>query len=144
MPTGRRWRRSTASPRRHAHRERPVCDGGLAPDICRASARARGADQAGTGEGIAMATTQSVIDGAISLARSRRQQDLDDLIEELSIPSISTLPERREDCLRNARWLRDRFEKMGMQAQIVDVLDGGLPVVVADWNGAPGDRKSVV
>ena len=85
-----------------------------------------------------MATTQSVIDGAISLARSRRQQDLDDLIEELSIPSISTLPERREDCLRNARWLRDRFEKMGMQAQIVDVLDGGLPVVVADWNGAPG------
>jgi acetylornithine deacetylase/succinyl-diaminopimelate desuccinylase-like protein len=89
-----------------------------------------------------MATTKSVLDAAISLAKSRRQHDLDDLIEELSIPSISTLPERHEDCLRNARWLRDRFEKMGMQTQIVDVQPvehgGALPVVVADWQGAPG------
>src|SRR5919201_432100 len=85
-----------------------------------------------------MATTQSVLDGAVSLARSRRQQDLDDLVEELRIPSISTLPERREDCLRNARWLRDRFDALGMQTDIVDVREGGLPVVVADWNQLPG------
>ena len=87
-----------------------------------------------------MATTQSTLDAAIALAQSRRKRDLDDLIDELSIPSISTLPERREDCLRNARWLRDRFQKLGMQTQIVDVRDGGLPVVVADWQDAP--RKS--
>jgi acetylornithine deacetylase/succinyl-diaminopimelate desuccinylase-like protein len=85
-----------------------------------------------------MATTQSTLDAAIALAQSRRRQDLDDLIEELSIPSISTLPERREDCLRAARWLRDRFQAVGMEAQLVDVREGGLPVVVADWNGASG------
>ena len=85
-----------------------------------------------------MATTQTTLDAAIALAQSRRKQDLDDLIEELRIPSISTLPERRDDCLRNARWLRDRFDAMGMQAQIVDVHAGGLPVVVADWHGAAG------
>ena len=66
-----------------------------------------------------MATTHSTLEAAIGLARDRRKQDLDDLIEELSIPSISTLPERREDCLRAARWLRDRFTKMGMQSHIV-------------------------
>jgi acetylornithine deacetylase/succinyl-diaminopimelate desuccinylase-like protein len=85
-----------------------------------------------------MATTQSVLDGALALARSRRQQDLDDLVEELTMPSISTLPERREDCLRNARWLRDRFAALGMQTDIVDVREGGLPVVIADWNKLPG------
>ena len=85
-----------------------------------------------------MATTQSTLSAAVELARSRRKQDLDHLVEELRIPSISTLPERREDCLRAARWLRDRFQKMGMQSHLVDVRPGGLPVVVADWQGAPG------
>ena len=85
-----------------------------------------------------MATTQSVLEAAIALAQTRRKADLDDLIEELSIPSISTDPQHRGDCLRNARWLRDRFEAMGMKARMVDVLEGGLPVVVADWQGHPG------
>jgi acetylornithine deacetylase/succinyl-diaminopimelate desuccinylase-like protein len=56
----------------------------------------------------------------------------------LRIPSVSTLPERREDCLRNARWLRDRLKGLGFETEIVDVMDKGLPVVVADWNGRPG------
>ena len=85
-----------------------------------------------------MATTQSVRDAAVALARSRRDADLDDLIEELRIPSISTLPERREDCLRNARWLADRFTSVSMSVQVVDVVAGGLPVVIADWQGRPG------
>jgi acetylornithine deacetylase/succinyl-diaminopimelate desuccinylase-like protein len=85
-----------------------------------------------------MATTHALMDQALSLARTGRDADLADLVEELRIPSISTLPERREDCLRNARWLRDRFDRLGMTTDIVDVIDGGLPVVVADWNGAPG------
>jgi acetylornithine deacetylase/succinyl-diaminopimelate desuccinylase-like protein len=85
-----------------------------------------------------MATTQSVLDAAVALAQSRRKADLDDLVEELRIPSISTLPERREDCLRNARWLRDRFAAMDMKTEIVDVREAGLPVVVAEWNARPG------
>src|SRR5436189_28937 len=39
---------------------------------------------------------------------------------------------RDQDCRRNARWLRERFSAMGMDAQIVDVLQNKLPVVVAD------------
>jgi len=39
---------------------------------------------------------------ALSRAAAARDADLADLIEELRIPSISTLPERRADCLRNA------------------------------------------
>jgi len=85
-----------------------------------------------------MATTQSLQEAALALAHSRREADLDDLVEELRIPSISTLSERREDCLRNARWLRDRFAAMKMKTEIVDVRPGGLPVVMAEWNELPG------
>jgi acetylornithine deacetylase/succinyl-diaminopimelate desuccinylase-like protein len=85
-----------------------------------------------------MAKTQSVEQDALTRAAAARDADLKDLIEELRIPSVSTLPERREDCLRNARWLRDRLKGLGFETEIVDVMDKGLPVVVADWNGRPG------
>ena len=85
-----------------------------------------------------MAGVPSLMEAALAMAAAARDADLADLFEELRIPSVSTLPERREDCLRNARWLRDRFDRLGMQTQIVDVLDGGLPVVVAEWNEQPG------
>ena len=85
-----------------------------------------------------MATTQTVLEQALKRAAASRDADLADLVEELRIPSVSTLPERREDCLRNARWLRDRFERMGMKSELVDVEGGGLPVVTADFNGRPG------
>jgi acetylornithine deacetylase/succinyl-diaminopimelate desuccinylase-like protein len=82
--------------------------------------------------------TQSVEKDALDRATAARESDLADLVEELKIPSVSTLPERREDCLRNARWLRDRLKGLGFETEIVDVMDKGLPVVVADWNGRPG------
>lgn len=85
-----------------------------------------------------MAATESLQDKALGRAAAAREADLEDLLEELRIPSVSTAPERRDDCLSNARWLRDRFERLGMKAEIVDVMEGGLPVVVADWNGRPG------
>jgi acetylornithine deacetylase/succinyl-diaminopimelate desuccinylase-like protein len=85
-----------------------------------------------------MATTHGLMEDAVARATAERDADLADLIEELRIPSVSTLPERREDCLRNARWLRDRFDRLGFKTQIVDVMDGGLPVVIGDWNGKPG------
>jgi acetylornithine deacetylase/succinyl-diaminopimelate desuccinylase-like protein len=83
-------------------------------------------------------TLEDLLDAALGRASAARSQDLDDLIDELRIPSISTLPERRDDCLRNASWLRDRFDALGMKTQLVDVVDGGLPVVVAEWNERPG------
>jgi acetylornithine deacetylase/succinyl-diaminopimelate desuccinylase-like protein len=82
--------------------------------------------------------TQSVEKDALARAAAGREADLADLFEELRIPSVSTLPERRQDCLRNAMWLRDRFERLGFETEIVDVMEKGLPVVIADWNGRPG------
>jgi acetylornithine deacetylase/succinyl-diaminopimelate desuccinylase-like protein len=78
------------------------------------------------------------LDAALARAKANRQQDLDDLIEELRIPSISTLPERREDCLRCANWVRERLQKMGFEARIVDVKGGRHPLVVADSKNVAG------
>ncbi|HKW72332.1 MAG TPA: M20/M25/M40 family metallo-hydrolase [Candidatus Dormibacteraeota bacterium] len=85
-----------------------------------------------------MATTQSLVDSAVDRARSRQKADLDDLIEELRIPSISTLSERFDDCVRNARWLQARFEAMGMKTQLVEAISGHLPVLVAESTPIPG------
>jgi acetylornithine deacetylase/succinyl-diaminopimelate desuccinylase-like protein len=85
-----------------------------------------------------MATTHALMEGALAKATAARDADLADLVEELRIPSVSTLPERRDDCIRNAEWLRDRMVALGMKVEIVDVIKAGNPVVVADWNGQPG------
>jgi len=87
---------------------------------------------------------QAVLDTALSRARAGRKADLDELVDELRIPSISTLPERREDCLRNAAWLRDRFRGLGMTSELIESIPGKLPVVVADWNGRPGKAHLTV
>ncbi|HEX7264881.1 MAG TPA: hypothetical protein VF383_11945, partial [Candidatus Dormibacteraeota bacterium] len=85
-----------------------------------------------------MATTQVLMDSALARAAAAKEADLADLFEELRIPSISTLPERREDCLRNAQWLKARLDRIGFETSVVDVMEGGLPVVVGEWNGRPG------
>ncbi len=85
-----------------------------------------------------MATTQVVMEAALTRAAAAREADLADLFEELRIPSVSTLPERRQDCLRNAEWLKARLERIGFKTEVVDVIKDGLPVVVAEWNGRPG------
>lgn len=85
-----------------------------------------------------MGTKQDVMEPALALARASRDADLADLFEELRIPSVSSLSQHQKDCLRNAEWLRARFEKMGMEANVVDVVEGGLPVVMAEWLKRPG------
>jgi acetylornithine deacetylase/succinyl-diaminopimelate desuccinylase-like protein len=85
-----------------------------------------------------VAAARDLMTDALARAGAAREADLADLLEELRIPSVSTLPERRDDCLRNARWLSERFERLGMKTEIVEVIEGRLPVVVADWNGRPG------
>jgi acetylornithine deacetylase/succinyl-diaminopimelate desuccinylase-like protein len=85
-----------------------------------------------------MATTQVLMDAAITRARAAKDADLADLLEEIRIPSVSTLPERREDCLRNARWLQARLDHLGFETELAAPIPEGLPVVVAEWNGRPG------
>ena len=65
-----------------------------------------------------MADLHALRDTALAKAKSARDADLADLVEELRIPSVSTLPERRDDCVRNARWLSDRMTALGMKVEI--------------------------
>jgi len=85
-----------------------------------------------------MATTQLLMEAALTRARAAREADLADLFEELRIPSISTLPERREDCIRNARWLQARLDRIGFKTELIQPIKDGLPVVAGEWNGRPG------
>ena len=85
-----------------------------------------------------MATTQVLLEAALARAAAAKDTDLADLLEELRIPSISALPEHRDDCIRNAQWLKARLDRLGMKAEVVDVGESGLPVVVGEWNGRPG------
>src|SRR6202521_6059296 len=85
-----------------------------------------------------MATTHTLMDAALAKAKASRDEDLADLMEELRIPSVSAVPAHRDDCIRNARWLQDRMQALGIETKLVDVADGGLPLVVGDWNGRPG------
>jgi acetylornithine deacetylase/succinyl-diaminopimelate desuccinylase-like protein len=71
-------------------------------------------------------------------ARERRAEAEADLFELITIPSVSALPEHRDDCRSAATWLVEKLRGIGMDARLVDVLEGGNPVVVADWLGRPG------
>lgn len=79
-----------------------------------------------------------MLEKALEEARSHRQDALADLFEELRIPSVSTLPEYRSECRRNAEWLSDRFQKLGFESKLVDVIADGNPVLHAERMGRPG------
>jgi acetylornithine deacetylase/succinyl-diaminopimelate desuccinylase-like protein len=82
--------------------------------------------------------TSASLEKALARARGHRDVDLSDLMEELRIPSVSALTVHGPDCARNAEWLRARFERIGFSATVVDQVKGGNPLVVAEWDGAPG------
>ncbi len=75
-------------------------------------------------------------DTSIRYARDNRDRFLADLVELLSIPSISALPEHRPDMERAAVWLQDRLAGLGFDAGIV--RGDGHPLVHAGWLGASG------
>src|SRR5262245_21209817 len=77
-------------------------------------------------------------DQALARARERRAQAEADLFELISIPSVSSLPEHRADCRRAADWLAGRLRGLGMEVELTDVLEGGHPVVMAEWLARPG------
>lgn len=66
--------------------------------------------------------------------QSRHQ---DELLQFLSIPSISSLPEHAADVQRAAQWVADRLTTAGLEK--VQILPtGGHPVVYGEWLHAPG------
>lgn len=66
--------------------------------------------------------------------RARFESELNDL---LRIPSISTLPEHRDDTRRAAHWLAEYLRAMDLP--VVELIEtAGYPLVYAEWMGAPG------
>jgi acetylornithine deacetylase/succinyl-diaminopimelate desuccinylase-like protein len=68
---------------------------------------------------------------------------LDDLVEWLRIPSISTGEGDPRDLERGARWAADRVRAAGGRADLV-VIDGGNPLVVGDLEAADPSAPTVL
>src|SRR5216683_7871067 len=130
--------RGRVAANRYSFRARALFGREVARDLCRALPRSRGPDQAKSRYCMSKTSTTATLEKALVRARAQRDADLNDLMEELRIPSVSALAQHRPDCLRNAEWLRARFERMGFKAQLINEPREGKPVVVAEWNGAPG------
>jgi acetylornithine deacetylase/succinyl-diaminopimelate desuccinylase-like protein len=79
-----------------------------------------------------------MLEKALEGARAGRARAEAELFELLAIPSVSSASEQHDDCRRAAAWLEDRFRGLGMATELVDVHQGGLPVLVAEWLERPG------
>lgn len=67
---------------------------------------------------------------------AHRPQHLDEMLDFLRIPSISSLPEHANDIRQAATWVADRMQSAGIES--VRVLPtGGHPVVYGEWLHAP-------
>jgi acetylornithine deacetylase/succinyl-diaminopimelate desuccinylase-like protein len=74
---------------------------------------------------------------AVAYARQNQPRYLKGLKDFLRIPSISTLPENKGDCLRAAKMLVAELTRIGMEhARLIETT--GHPLVYADWLHADG------
>jgi len=70
-------------------------------------------------------------------------RQLEELIEWLRIPSVSTQSEHREDMVRAAQWLANHLEEIGLD-HVEVVKTDGHPLVYGDWLRARGEGPTVL
>lgn len=75
-------------------------------------------------------------------AVEQRQRFLDELVELLKIPSISTLSAHNDDVRQAAQWLVDHIHSLGGKARLYETA--GHPVVYGEWLGASPDAPTVL
>ncbi len=73
----------------------------------------------------------------ISFIEKNKENYINELKEFLKIPSISTLPENKNDILRCALFLSDKLKNAGM-SRVEIFKTEGHPIVYGEWLGAPG------
>ncbi len=78
-----------------------------------------------------------------SYVRAHQDQYLEQLKELLSIPSVSTDPDRAGDVQRAAHWVRDRLKTAGC-TKVVIYKTAKHPIVYGEWLGAPGKPTVLV
>lgn len=72
-----------------------------------------------------------------SYLSSHRDQYVDELLDFLRIPSVSSLPAHAEDVQKAAKWVSSRMERAGLE-EVRILPTGGHPVVYGEWLHAPG------
>jgi acetylornithine deacetylase/succinyl-diaminopimelate desuccinylase-like protein len=77
-----------------------------------------------------------MLERVLSIIDSRRQQSVQSLREYLSIPSVSTRPEHRQDMIRCAEWTRGQLAQAGLESTVMPTA--GHPIVVARNVHQPG------
>ncbi|HWW85068.1 MAG TPA: dipeptidase [Vicinamibacterales bacterium] len=76
------------------------------------------------------------MDKVVDYINLNRERYLDELKALLAIPSISALPEHKDDVKRCAEWCADEMRRIGLQnVRLIDTP--GNPVVYGDWMGDP-------
>src|SRR5215211_4144717 len=86
----------------------------------------------------------SELQKALDYASQNHEQFLNELIEVLKIPSISTDAEFKDEVLRAAEWMADHLRRLGMENVEVMPTDGGHPVVYGDYIKKPGAQTVLV
>jgi acetylornithine deacetylase/succinyl-diaminopimelate desuccinylase-like protein len=73
----------------------------------------------------------------VSYINSHKENYVDELKDFLKIPSISTLPENKNDMLTAADFVADKLRVAGME-NVEIIKTKGHPMIYADWMHAPG------
>src|SRR5215211_6684183 len=81
---------------------------------------------------------------ALEYAHQNRERFVDELIEVLKIPSISTDAEYDSEVMRAAEWMADRLTRLGIENVEIMPTDGGHPVVYGDYLKKPGAATVLV
>jgi acetylornithine deacetylase/succinyl-diaminopimelate desuccinylase-like protein len=74
---------------------------------------------------------------AIDYARKNNPRFLEELKTLIRIPSVSTLPEHKQDVQAAAQWLAEELKRIGME-NVEVIATAGHPLVYADWLHAAG------
>ncbi len=80
---------------------------------------------------------------AVDFARKNYPRFLEELKSLLRIPSISTLPENKDDCRKAAETLATELKRIGME-NVRMIETSGHPLVYADWLHAAGKPTALV
>ncbi len=79
----------------------------------------------------------------ISYIKDNQQNYIEELKDFLRIPSISTLPENKDDINRCANFVADKLRNAGM-SRVEVIQTEGHPLVYSEWLGAPGKPTVLV
>jgi len=80
----------------------------------------------------------SELQKALDYAKQNRERFLNELIEVLKIPSISTDADYNAEVQRGAEWMANHLKALGMEHVEVMPTEGGHPVVYGDYLKKPG------